>query len=57
MLAPLAAACAEVFAAASAALLPTPSRSHYLFTLRDVGRVLQVRLGNCAAMPASPCTA
>jgi dynein heavy chain len=43
MLAPLAAGTADVYARACASLLPTPSRSHYVFSLRDVGRVLQAR--------------
>ena len=44
MLAPLAAGTADIYARACGGLLPTPSRSHYVFSLRDVGRVLQVRI-------------
>jgi hypothetical protein len=42
MLQPLAAASVEVYLRAAAGLLPTPSRSHYVFSMSDVGRVLQV---------------
>lgn len=42
LLAPLAAASAEVFCAAGERLLPAPGRAHYAFSLRDVGRMLQV---------------
>jgi hypothetical protein len=43
LLRPLADSCVEVYTAASAALLPTPSRSHYTFNFRDVVKVMQVR--------------
>lgn len=39
---PLTSASVEVFLRASSSLLPTPSRSHYLFSMRDVGKALQV---------------
>lgn len=42
LLKPLVDSCIEVYTAASDALLPTPSRSHYTFSFRDVVRVMQV---------------
>jgi hypothetical protein len=42
LLRPLADSCVEVYSAASVALLPTPSRSHYTFNFRDVVKVMQV---------------
>eukprot|EP00398_MALV-I-01_sp_L67-1_P000742 gene742-313_t len=37
----LVAACLDVYKEAGANLLPTPSKSHYLFNLRDLGKVFQ----------------
>ena len=37
----LVAACLDVYRAAGEHLLPTPSKSHYLFNLRDLGKVFQ----------------
>jgi AAA+ lid domain len=37
---PIVAATIDVYSAASSTLLPTPSKSHYLFNLRDVARVV-----------------
>lgn len=42
LLRPLVDSCVEVYTAASGALLPTPSRSHYTFNFRDVVKVMQV---------------
>jgi hypothetical protein len=53
MLEPLVAASVEVFRRVSSCLLPTPSRSHYVFSLRDVGKALQVWWG--ARAHASTC--
>ncbi|KAI8468854.1 MAG: dynein heavy chain 8 [Monoraphidium minutum] len=38
---PLVAATRDVYAAAAAKLLPTPAKSHYVFNLRDMARVVQ----------------
>lgn len=52
-LAPMAAASAQLFAAAAAALLPAPGRAHYGVGLRHVARALQgvcrVRAAQCGA--------
>lgn len=41
-------ACLEVFECAKNKLLPTPSKSHYTFNLRDIWKVVQ---GICSAAP------
>jgi dynein heavy chain len=41
-------ACIEVFECAKNKLLPTPSKSHYTFNLRDIWKVVQ---GICSASP------
>ena len=40
---PLVAATLEVYESAQRELLPTPTKSHYTFNLRDVSKVFQVR--------------
>jgi hypothetical protein len=50
MLRPLVEGCVEVYTAARAALLPTPSQAHYRFSFRDLHRVLQ---GVLSIAPAS----
>ena len=42
---PLVAATLEVYESAQRELLPTPTKSHYTFNLRDVSKVFQVRQG------------
>jgi dynein heavy chain len=39
---PLVAATLDVYEAAQRELLPTPTKSHYTFNLRDVSKVFQV---------------
>ena len=39
---PIVKATSHIYEAASASLLPTPSKSHYTFNLRDFARVLSV---------------
>ena len=41
-------ACLSVFECAKNKLLPTPSKSHYTFNLRDIWKVVQ---GICSAYP------
>ena len=41
------AATVRVYNEIRAELLPTPSRSHYTFNLRDVARVVQARSSHC----------
>ena len=43
---PLVAATLEVYESAQRELLPTPTKSHYTFNLRDVSKVFQVGDGN-----------
>ena len=38
----------DLYVALASALRPTPSKSHYTFNLRDVGRVFQVGRGGQA---------
>ena len=40
---PLVAASLEVYETIQKELLPTPTKSHYTFNLRDVSKVIQVR--------------
>lgn len=60
---PLVAASLEVYETIQRELLPTPTKSHYTFNLRDVSKVIQVMAPNghcCArllACPTSVCAA
>ncbi|KAF8058456.1 DNAH6 [Scenedesmus sp. PABB004] len=57
LLRPLVEATVELYGAASAALLPTPSRSHYLFSFRDVAAgVLSIRPAQCGGCPTAVLT-
>jgi len=50
---PLVQASVEVFLRVSSELLPTPSRPHYLFSMRDLARavqgIMQIRSAHCGA--------
>ena len=56
MLKPMVQSTVDVFVRVSAELLPTLSKSHYMFNLRDVSRVFQgivdVRPGSCGRNPS-----
>ncbi len=43
----LVASTVEIYNSIRTELLPTPSKSHYTFNLRDLSKVVQVSFGNC----------
>lgn len=52
---PLVAASLEVYETIQKQLLPTPTKSHYTFNLRDVSKVIQVTRHHQTCLPTARC--